>query len=174
MSHATPSQGRMEVAEGVPREGKRQTLATAGGEGATGTLPCQPLPQPRPSPPPPLLRSVHSSMQTPLPAACKGPPPCVGGCRVAQQHVPPAPATSPPWGALSWRCGDTTSCTSRVWTRAVSPPRVSRAPPHAVEAAEGVNMVDGSVLASSPGGPPRVGCTRGWGAPALGRVTANA
>lgn len=82
---------------GIPGQGRGTPHHAARGGGAAGTLLRQLPPQPRhrhPLPCPELQAN-------PAAAAREGPPPCAGGCRVAQQHVPPAPVVLPLWGALS-------------------------------------------------------------------------
>lgn len=104
----------------------------AGCEGATSTLPRQPLPHSQPSPPPPLLRVLQSSRQPPA-GARKGPSLCRGlpGCAAARAGCPGRPAAM---GGPVW-CRDTTSCAGgcgRDWTPATSPAstalRVAKAP----------------------------------------------
>lgn len=100
-----------------------------------------------------LLRAVGAPGKRP-PCGSQGAPPCVGGCR---SHSSTCRLPRP-----RQQCRDTTSCTRRVWTRAVS-----SCPPAGV--LHRVNTAASSVLASS-----RAGLPQGGVSPRLGRVTKTA
>lgn len=151
------------LAERGSQAGKRQIPPCCQSWGVAATLLHQPLPHLLPCSE--LLRAPdkHPLRLTRGPLRVRG----AAGSRAARATCPsgaPTPNPAPGGSHLCW-----VHPASAAWP--AEPPHATETPMQDSPQPElvGVNAAAGSILASSPGGPPQGGVHRGWSGPAAGQ-----